>query len=135
MLCFIILTYTICTTSLIHLRVTKGGILDAEYGIMILFLLSVLVVAYEEELIFKDEFNEFDLSKWSHEITLGGNGNSEFQMYVNSRNNSFARNGTLFIKPSLTKDCKQGKLFYEENKAFDIWGNFISRWGKIVMPH
>ncbi|CAG7825767.1 unnamed protein product [Allacma fusca] len=56
------------------------------------------------ELIFSDEFDSFDLEIWNHEITLGGNSEWEFQMYVNSRSNSYARDGYLYIRPTLTSD-------------------------------
>ncbi|XP_063379340.1 beta-1,3-glucan-binding protein-like [Cydia fagiglandana] len=54
------------------------------------------------DLIFSDEFNEFDLEKWQHENTLGGGGNWEFQYYSNNRTNSFVHSGNLYIRPSLT---------------------------------
>ncbi|CAO1327040.1 unnamed protein product [Diamesa tonsa] len=56
------------------------------------------------ELIFEDNFNDFDLQTWEHEMTLGGGGNWEFQWYVNSNQNSFVENGKLYIKPTLTSD-------------------------------
>ena len=56
------------------------------------------------QLIFEDNFDSFDLSKWQHEETLAGGGNWEFQWYVNSRDSSFAKNGNLHIKPRLTSD-------------------------------
>lgn len=31
------------------------------------------------QVIFEDNFDYFDLSKWQHEVTLGGGGNWEFQ--------------------------------------------------------
>ena len=56
------------------------------------------------DLIFEDNFNDFDLQTWEHEMTLGGGGNWEFQWYVNSNQNSFVENGKLYIKPTLTSD-------------------------------
>jgi len=61
------------------------------------------------DLIFSDEFNKLDMKKWSHEVTLSGGGNWEFQVYSNNRQNSFVRDGILHIHPSLTND------FYGEN--------------------
>ncbi|CAG9560383.1 unnamed protein product [Danaus chrysippus] len=55
-------------------------------------------------MIFADDFEEFDLEKWQHENTLAGGGNWEFQYYNNNRTNSFAQDGKLFIRPSLTAD-------------------------------
>ncbi|XP_053602963.1 beta-1,3-glucan-binding protein-like isoform X2 [Plodia interpunctella] len=56
------------------------------------------------DLIFSDDFNEFDLERWQHENTLAGGGNWEFQYYSNNRTNSFVHSGLLFIRPSLTSD-------------------------------
>jgi beta-glucanase (GH16 family) len=56
------------------------------------------------QLIFEDNFDWFDQSKWQHEVTLAGGGNWEFQWYLNNRDNSFTKNGNLHIKPRLTSD-------------------------------
>lgn len=56
------------------------------------------------QLIFEDNFDSLDQSKWQHEVTLGGGGNWEFQWYLNNRDNSFTKNGNLHIKPRLTSD-------------------------------
>ncbi|KAL0840437.1 hypothetical protein ABMA28_015691 [Loxostege sticticalis] len=53
------------------------------------------------DLIFSDDFKEFDLEKWQHENTLAGGGHWEFQYYNNNRTNSFTNNGLLYIRPSL----------------------------------
>jgi len=58
-----------------------------------------------EKVVFEDDFDEFDLEKWQHEITMGGGGNWEFQHYTNNRTNSYVRDSTLFIKPTLTADA------------------------------
>ncbi|KAF2887303.1 hypothetical protein ILUMI_18870, partial [Ignelater luminosus] len=54
------------------------------------------------QLIFEDNFNTLNLNKWKHEITLGGEGNWEFQWYTNDCENSITQNGFLKIKPTLT---------------------------------
>ncbi|XP_022117149.2 beta-1,3-glucan-binding protein [Pieris rapae] len=56
------------------------------------------------DMIFADDFVEFDLEKWQHENTLSGGGNWEFQYYNNNRTNSYVRNGILYIKPTLLSD-------------------------------
>lgn len=56
------------------------------------------------DLIFEDQFENFDLSRWSHENTLGGGGNWEFEYYLNNRTNSYAKNGQLHIKPTYLAD-------------------------------
>lgn len=55
-------------------------------------------------LIFEDNFDKLDFEKWQHEKTLAGGGNWEFQVYDNSRTNSYTENGILHIKPTLTED-------------------------------
>lgn len=62
------------------------------------------------DLIFNEEFNKFDFHTWSHEKTLTGGGNWEFEVYLNNRSNSYVRNGNLYIKPTLTSD-KYGEDF------------------------
>ncbi|XP_049958309.1 beta-1,3-glucan-binding protein-like [Schistocerca serialis cubense] len=62
------------------------------------------------DMIFADDFEDFDLSVWQHEITMSGGGNGEFEIYVNNRSNSFARDGYLNIRPTLTSD-KYGEAF------------------------
>ncbi|XP_055606662.1 beta-1,3-glucan-binding protein-like [Uranotaenia lowii] len=56
------------------------------------------------DLIFEDNFNEFNLETWEHERTLGGGGNWEFQAYENNRANSFCENGILNIRPTYLAD-------------------------------
>ncbi|XP_055373030.1 beta-1,3-glucan-binding protein-like [Condylostylus longicornis] len=56
------------------------------------------------DLIFEDNFDTLDFSKWQHENTLAGGGNWEFQWYTNNRSNSFVKNGNLHIRPTLTSD-------------------------------
>jgi hypothetical protein len=58
------------------------------------------------DLIFEDNFDEFDLKKWQHESTLAGGGSWEFEWYTNSRYNSYAEDGVLYIKPTLLADEK-----------------------------
>ncbi|XP_046397638.1 beta-1,3-glucan-binding protein-like isoform X5 [Ischnura elegans] len=60
--------------------------------------------ACKGRLIFEENFKEFDLRKWQHEITLSGGRNWEFQLYDNNRTNSYVRNNMLVIKPTLTAD-------------------------------
>lgn len=71
------------------------------------------------KLIFSENFDKLDESKWQHERTLGGGGNGEFQWYVKSRDSSFTKNGILHIKPRLTSD------YYGED--------FLSK-GEITIP-
>ncbi|XP_060533796.1 beta-1,3-glucan-binding protein-like [Cylas formicarius] len=56
------------------------------------------------DVIFEETFDIFDLRKWSHEITLAGGGNLEFQYYTNNRSNSFVNKGYLHIRPTFLSD-------------------------------
>ncbi|XP_076106848.1 beta-1,3-glucan-binding protein-like isoform X2 [Mytilus galloprovincialis] len=71
-------------------------------------------------LIFEDDFNTLDFSTWEHEITAGGGGNWEFQYYTNNRSNSYVKDGTLFIKPTLTSDHYGEKFLTSGSLA--LWG-------------
>ncbi|CDO70157.1 Glycoside Hydrolase Family 16 protein [Trametes cinnabarina] len=56
-------------------------------------------------LILEDNFDTFDTQNvWMHEVSMSGFGNSEFEMTTDSPNNSFVRDGRLYIVPTLTSD-------------------------------
>lgn len=69
-----------------------------------LILLVGLVHGRDMELILDEEFKTFNLSLWRHQITMGGGGNWEFEVYTNNRSNSYVRDGMLSIKPTLMVD-------------------------------
>ena len=71
-------------------------------------------------LIFEDNFDELDFRTWEHEVTTFAGGNGEFQVYVNNRSNSFVRDGSLFLKPTLTQDT-YGEPFLTSGEL-DLWG-------------
>ena len=75
-----------------------------------------------EKLIFSDDFNELDLSVWEHELTMGGGGNWEFELYDNRRNNSFVRSSILYVKPTLTADYL-GEANVRSGYTVDMWGS------------
>jgi beta-glucanase (GH16 family) len=55
------------------------------------------------QLIFEDNFNSVDKSKWKFENTLAGGGNWEFQWYPGyDSKNAFSKNGKLHIAPTTT---------------------------------
>lgn len=56
------------------------------------------------QLLFEDNFDTLNQTKWKHEISLWGGGNNEFQWYVNDRFNSFVIDGNLHLKPTFTAD-------------------------------
>lgn len=74
-----------------------------------------------ETLLFEDNFDRFDLRTWKHEISMGGMGNWEFQIYMNNRTNSFVKDGKLRIKPTLTSD-RIGEDAVRSGHSEDIWG-------------
>ena len=74
-------------------------------------------------LIFDDEFDDFDIARWKHEITLGGGGNWEFQYYDKNRSNSYVRDGVLYIKPSFLVDDIGPENFYSNWYNLDVWGS------------
>ena len=54
---------------------------------------------------------------------MGGGGNGEFQFYTNNRSNSYVRNGTLFLKPTLTADkFGEKQVSGEIPTIVDLWG-------------
>jgi len=83
---------------------------------------------YNEVLIFHDDFNHLNMRKWKHELTMGGGGNWEFEMYVNSRRNSYVRDGVLFLKPTLSEEffgetvVMGGHTDWQQNRV-DMWGS------------
>lgn len=86
-------------------------------------MLSVLALSYvaADTLIFEDNFDTFDMKTWKHELTMGGGGNWEFEVYANNRTNSFTKEGVLYLQPTLTADTlgEDGV----RTGAMDIWGN------------
>ncbi|OSD04758.1 glycoside hydrolase family 16 protein [Trametes coccinea BRFM310] len=55
--------------------------------------------------VLEDNFDTFDTEKvWMQEVSMSGFGNNEFEMTTNSPNNSFVRDGRLYIVPTLTSD-------------------------------
>ena len=73
-----------------------------------------------ETLIFEDNFDKFNMSRWEHELTLAGGGNWEFEWYVNNRSNSYVKNSILYLKPTLTEDAIGDVTM--RTGTVDIWG-------------
>ena len=65
------------------------------------FTLLLLVLA-SSKIVFQDDFDDFDFTKWRHDITMSGGGNWEFELYDNNRSTTFTKDGVLNIKPVLT---------------------------------
>ena len=63
------------------------------------------------DLIFHEPFDKLNMDIWEHEITMNGGGNWEFQVYYNNRTNSYVKDSTLYIQPSLgSMNCKHFNL-------------------------
>ncbi|KAJ3413059.1 hypothetical protein HDV05_008580 [Chytridiales sp. JEL 0842] len=74
---------------------------------------------------FKDDFDFLDFDKWTHDVTMRGGGNWEFQWYTNNRTNSFVKNGTLYIKPTLTSE-NIGESNVQNGHTMSLWGSQFS---------
>jgi len=61
-------------------------------------------------LIYEEQFDTFNASAWEH---LNQDPSTNFNHYVNTRNNSFARGGVLYLKPTFTADA------YGENYVYN----------------
>ncbi|KAI0631806.1 concanavalin A-like lectin/glucanase [Trametes polyzona] len=56
-------------------------------------------------LVMEDNFDTFDTENvWMREASMSGFGNGEFEMTTASENNSFVRDGRLYLVPTLTSD-------------------------------
>ena len=56
--------------------------------------------------------------------TMGGGGNWEFEYYANNRSNSYVKNGTLFLRPTLTSDrLGEDAVSGATATTFDLWGS------------
>jgi hypothetical protein len=74
------------------------------------------------KLVFEDNFDFLDFTKWRHDLTLAGGGNNEFQIYVNNRTNTWTDKSVLYIKPVPT-DEKIGQNCVRNGCAYDVWGS------------
>lgn len=81
----------------------------------------MLAVLGSSKLVFEDNFDFLDFTKWRHDITLAGGGNWEFQIYDNNRSTTFTKDGVLNIKPVLTED-KIGQQFVRAGYTYELWG-------------
>ncbi|KAI0251038.1 concanavalin A-like lectin/glucanase domain-containing protein [Lactifluus subvellereus] len=59
-------------------------------------------------LAMEDKFDNFDVDNggtWTRDVEMSGFGNGEFEMATALSDNSFVRNGQLYIKPTLTSNA------------------------------
>jgi len=86
---------------------------------IILLLCFSLIIT--KKLIFDEEFDKLNFKTWRHDITLSGGGNWEFELYHNNRTNSYCKNSTLYINPTLTED-QIGPANLRAGYTMDFWG-------------
>lgn len=55
-------------------------------------------------LVWEDNMDFLDRTKWVHEVTAWGGGNDEFQVYIDDEDNCYSRDGNLHLKPTLLRD-------------------------------
>ncbi len=67
-----------------------------------------------EVLILEENFHSFDLNLWKHDISMTSDRPNQFQTFVNSRRNSYVKNGSLYLKPTWIKS---------NSSMLDIWGS------------
>ena len=89
--------------------------------ILVLLLASSGGAERQLMLTLEDDFDDFNLSLWKHELTLGGGGNWEFQYYNNNRSNSFVEDGILHFRPTLLAE-EIGEGAVRGGFTLNIWG-------------
>ena len=78
-----------------------------------LILMASMVLAGSERLVWSDEFDSLDESKWSHLVTTYPL--EDFQYYRNNRANSWVSDGQLHLMASLTAR-EYGEVFLSRGK-------------------
>merc|ERR1712055_204318 len=103
---------------------------QSQVGNMLaLWLLALCGATLGEEwrLVWEDNFDFLDLNKWDHEVTAWGGGNFEFQTYTPDPENSYVKDGKLYIKPTLTVNNinpRTGVRFgndFLDNGVLNLW--------------
>eukprot|EP00731_Ephydatia_muelleri_P003313 Em0001g3313a len=74
------------------------------------------------QVILQDNFDDFNLSLWKHELTLNGGGHAEFEYYTNNRSTSYVSDGVLYIQPNLLGDQIGDENVMGNNFVLDAWG-------------
>lgn len=75
------------------------------------------VVNNSYELVYEDDFSSGTLNPdiWTHEIEVGGFGNGQFDQTTDTDENTFIRDGQLYIKPTL-----QDAALIEKNTVINL---------------
>ncbi|KAL0486704.1 beta-1,3-glucan-binding protein [Acrasis kona] len=74
-----------------------------------------------EALIFSDDFDVLNTRTWKHEVTLGGGGNWEFELYVNNRTTSYVKDSVLYLHPRTTASV-YGNDITQPGFEINLWG-------------
>ena len=99
-------------------------------GFFSLIFLSSLTDGFNHtigDLIFHEEFDTLEESRWTHFVSGWRGGNWEFQYYRQNEKNSYVKDGLLYIKPTLTADeygndfLYDGQLSLWEDGCRDEW--------------
>ncbi|XP_069688093.1 beta-1,3-glucan-binding protein-like [Periplaneta americana] len=71
--------------------------------------------ACQGQLLFEDNFDSLDNTKWEHDIRIAGSPDYEFVAYTSDSDNCFVNNGILHVKPKLVSES-QGEDFVTQGK-------------------
>ena len=78
-------------------------------------------------LVWSDDFNFIDQSKWNYDIGAGGWGNNELEYYTNESKNSFISNGNLVIQALKEGNSYTSARMNTKNKWSIKYGKFEIR--------
>ncbi|XP_021378188.1 beta-1,3-glucan-binding protein-like [Mizuhopecten yessoensis] len=84
-------------------------------------LLMVLITSAKA---FRDDFNTWNASSYSIEVSAWGGGNNEFQAYTNDPSNIYVKGGNLYLRPTFTVDnphFDEAKLYNGEMDLRSLW--------------
>lgn len=70
--------------------------------------------------VLEEDFKTLDSKRWTHEITMAGGGNWEFQAYVKDKRVVYTQDNALFIQPIFMEDV-QGVGFNEDGEVMDLY--------------
>lgn len=85
-----------------------ASIFTGILGVVIIFTLAILQWSSRNHtycLALDEDFNgPLNTTLWNHDVQVGGFGNMEFEWTTSSVNNSYTKDGKLYITPTLTSD-------------------------------
>ena len=87
-------------------------------------LFALFGSAFADTLLWEDQFDTLNFDNWSHEMTMGGGGNWEFEWYTNNRTNSFVEDGVLYLQPTLMSENIGADAMHTAD--MNIWGSDVA---------